>query len=153
MLITPVVGIPFDAEILQHRYPFRRASLLGIEGNDAPGHQVLAGKEAILVSTVVSRGLRGEFVNMVLAWGLASGAIALEELRFDGVAGSHFYKALAHATMAFERNDLITMALQLGAPVEGLEADGTFGEKWAEVVALCKGGDEAPMFDPVATEM
>ena len=42
------------------------------------------------------------------------------------------------------------MALKLGVPLEGLAADGEFGGKWDEVVALCKAGDPAPEDAPTA---
>lgn len=84
---------------------------------------------------------RGEFVNMVLAWAVGTGDVNMDEVQFDGVAGGQFDKAIDvnDDDDGFAQNDLITMALQLGVPVEGLEPDGTLGAKWQEVVKLCKG--------------
>ncbi len=85
---------------------------------------------------------RGEFVNLVLAIACGWGNVAFEETEFDGVAGEQFDRAVDPKLCEEEQcNDYIRIALQLGVPVEGLEADGEFGPKWAEVVALAKEED------------
>lgn len=84
---------------------------------------------------------RRMFVDMVLWNGVANGDVDMDDVQFDGVAGSNFDKAVRAAKEAGEgdRDLLINLALKLRVPVYGLEADGNFGAKWAEVVALCKG--------------
>lgn len=82
---------------------------------------------------------RAEFVNMVLAWAVAYGYVDLDNVEFDGVAGKNFDTAIRHdALNSSDINEVITFAIKLGVPVEGLVADGEFGAKWAEVVALAK---------------
>jgi hypothetical protein len=82
---------------------------------------------------------RAEFVNMLLAMGIAYGDIRLRDVVFDGIAGNLFDKAIRKARNSdMQCNEYVGVALKLGVPIEGLVADGTFGEKWEEVVALCK---------------
>jgi hypothetical protein len=80
---------------------------------------------------------KGEFINMILAWGLAHQLVSLEDLQFDGVAGENFDEIVSGLDYD-DADEVITMALHLQVPVKGLIADGELGEKWKEVVALCK---------------
>jgi hypothetical protein len=76
----------------------------------------------------------------MLAMGVFDGSIELEDVKFDGVAGAKFDSAVNPANIAtvIQRNDCIGIALKLDVPVEGLVANGVFGEKWEQVVVLCK---------------
>ena len=81
---------------------------------------------------------RAEFVNMVIAMGVVRGGVVLGDVEYDGIAGKQFDIAVANVEAGREANYHIGTALKLGVPVEGLEADGVFRDKWSEVVTLCK---------------
>jgi len=82
---------------------------------------------------------RFDFVNAILVAGICHGDLELENVEFDGVAGKQFSLALRRANnCSGQINTYIGLALKLGVPVKGLEADGSFGPKWGEVVGLCK---------------
>lgn len=86
---------------------------------------------------------RAEFVNAVLAWGAGNRYVdvTMDELKFDGTAGALFDRTTNDELTSVECDELIIMALKFGAPVDGLVADGSFGSKWVEVIALAKEED------------
>ena len=85
---------------------------------------------------------KGEFINSILVLAVSFGDLQFEEVELNGVAGPMFDKAVEAATQDTadddQRDDYIKAALLYGAPVEDLAPDGTFGEEWEKVVALCK---------------
>lgn len=82
---------------------------------------------------------RAEFVNTILAMAITAGDLTHDEVDLDGIAGDQFDSAIRLAAIdEDQRKDYLWLAIELEAPVEGLENDGKFGEKWTEVLALCE---------------
>lgn len=95
---------------------------------------------------------RKEFVNAVLVLGASYDDIEWEDIELDGVAGEQFDKTVELAEVdPSQVNVYIKTAIKFEVPVEGLEADGEFGEKWAEVIALAKQKEDVEHDAPLQT--
>jgi hypothetical protein len=79
------------------------------------------------------------FVNCLLSVAVSYADLDWDDTELDGVAGNQFDEAIKGASESRDqRNEYIKLAIKLGVPVEGLKADGEFGDKWNQVVELCK---------------